>query len=383
MDILRIKVYVRQTVSVPHTAGETILLPFDGTCEGPLFTGKILPGGTDVQQLSSYHRCTLCARYALEGVDADGQPCRMYIENTAVSLPDTRLVTHPSIRTNSSALRWLETADLSGRIEEGCDHLEIVITCNDTPSVKHLALRRGGLTIRGRLDKKTSDPCPLVMMLHGFGGDMSTAEDSWFQHLCSMLTDAGLAVLRLDFNGHGCSDGDFRGMTIYNEIEDAAAYLQYALDRDDITNIYLLGHSQGGVVAGMLAGYYHDIVSRLVLLAPASALKAHARQGICMQATYDPQHIPAWVNVDGRHEVGGLYFRIAQTLPIDEVTRQFHGKSMVVAAGQDEILPLEQVLHYADILPNCRAMVKPSLNHGLCGAEHEQTLQEVVRFLTE
>ncbi len=82
----------------------------------------------------------------------------------------------------------------------------------------------------------------------------------------------------------------------------------------------LLGHSQGGVVAGMLAGYYHDRVTKLVMLTPAASLKTDAQNGTLMGVTYDPQHIPAYVELPSGMRVGGVYFRMAQTLPKHEVT---------------------------------------------------------------
>ena len=120
--------------------------------------------------------------------------------------------------------------------------------------MKHIALTRAGLTLRGVLEKPVDGPAPLVIMCHGFGGRMDAFPGGYFQLWSDALTAAGLATLRFDFNGHGDSEGRFRDMTVYNEIEDAAAVLQYAMTLPDVTEIYLLGHSQGGVVAGMLAG---------------------------------------------------------------------------------------------------------------------------------
>ena len=154
MDILRIQVSLTDRITVDGHAQQAILLPFIGKCTGPYFTGTILPGGADVQRRSPDGRLTLSARYALEGTDCAGKPCRLFIENTALSCPGEDTVTHPTIRTDSEALRWLETAELTGRIESGKDHLEIVLSSEDTAYRRHIALRRGGLTLRGCLEKK-------------------------------------------------------------------------------------------------------------------------------------------------------------------------------------------------------------------------------------
>ncbi len=381
MEVLRIIVYPQAAHEVAGAEEKIVFLPFTGHCACPLFTGEILPGGVDTQRIRIDGTMSLSARYVLTGVDAQGKPCRLFIENNADITPGAETVTYPTIRTDSEALRWLETAALTGRIEGKDDHIEIVISSEDEPHVEHLTLTRGGLKLRGRLEKRTPGPAPLVLMLHGFGGDMGVGPGSWFQRISDDLTAAGYATLRFDFNGHGRSEGRFCDMTPCNELEDAALFLQYALSRRDVTSVSLLGHSQGGVIAGMLAGYYHDAVDRLVLLAPAASLKTDAQQGRCMAAVYDPQHIPETVDVGSGRIVGGLYFRMAQSLPIYEVTGQFTGDAMVVLPGSDAVVSHEGIARYMQAMPKCRLVEKPTLDHGLGGAEHEEAMREIVDFL--
>ncbi len=381
MEILRIKVNVTDSITVEGHAQKAVMLPFTGTCESSLFSGKILPSGVDTQRIEKDGRCAMSARYALEGIDCGGKACRLFIENVAVSCPGAETITHPTIRTDSESLRWLETADLTGRIESVDHHIEIVLSSEDTEHRKYLALRRGGLTLRGCLEKTVDGPCPLVLMLHGFGGRMD-AGSGWFQEWSDRLTAAGLATLRLDFNGHGQSEGRFRDMTPYNEIEDAAVFLQYAMSLPDVTEIYVLGHSQGGVIAGMLAGYYHDVVKKLVLLVPAASLKTDAQKGACMNVIYDPQHIPEAVQI-GPNEVGGLFYRMAQTLPIYEVTAQFQGKALAIVGGKDGVVAANSIRRYGECMADCRVVEMPTLDHGLGGEQHDEAVQKVVNFLRE
>lgn len=380
MEILRIKVYLTGNIITRGHADTAVMLPFTGECDAPLFKGKILPGGVDTQRIYPDGSGTLSARYTLEGVDDHGKPCRLFIENTAVMDGDVEFVTYPVIRTDSESLRWLETADLRGAIEHCEDHIEIVISSEDRPGVKHIALRRGGLTLRGVLEKKVDGPAPLVLMCHGFGGRMDAFPGGWFQEWSDALTAAGFATLRFDFNGHGSSGGAFRDMTVFSEIEDAAVFLQHAVSLPDVTDIHLLGHSQGGVVAGMLAGYYHDKIGKLVMLVPAASLKTDAIQGQCMGTVYDPQQIPDTVKV-GANRLGGLYFRMAQTLPIYEVTGQFKGDTLVVLGGMDPVVRPEAVRRYGECMPHCSVLEKTTLDHGLFGKEHDETVREVVEFL--
>lgn len=376
MEILRIFVTVDGCNALETSPRGVRMLPFSGHCDSPLFRGTILPGGVDTQVDLAPKQGTISARYMLEGTDDAGKACRLFIDNGAITREGTETVTHPRIITDSVSLKWLETAALTGRIEAKGDHLEIVISTEKTPTRQFIEITRAGLTLRGVLDRPGDGSCPLVLMLHGFGSRMEAGGE-----MSSRLTAAGFATLQFDFNGHGQSDGSFTEMTPYNEIEDAAHMLRYALTLDFVTDIYVVGHSQGGVIAGMLAGYYHDVIKKMALLAPAASLKTDAQMGRCFRATYDPQHIPDSVNVDGIHDVGGLYFRLAQTLPIYEVTGQFEGPGLIVFGRKDQVVALKAAQRYLDDAKNRKLLLYDDLDHGLQGADHERMMADVLAFL--
>jgi hypothetical protein len=62
-------------------AGEVLMIPFGGTVEGELFNGRILPGGVDTQIVDQNGIRHMSARYMLEGVDKNGEQCRIYVDN--------------------------------------------------------------------------------------------------------------------------------------------------------------------------------------------------------------------------------------------------------------------------------------------------------------
>ena len=123
MEVLR--VYVNLTGWLKVTSGNRVvkMLPFEGTCDGPYFKGTILQGGVDTQKTDLEGNGTLSARYMIDGVDCEGNNCRMFIENNA----KTNSTTTPTIITDSPALKWLETANLQGRLEFPDGKLNIVI----------------------------------------------------------------------------------------------------------------------------------------------------------------------------------------------------------------------------------------------------------------
>lgn len=245
----------------------------------------------------------------------------------------------------------------------------------------YIKIKRDGLVLHGKLEKKAEGKAPVVIMFHGFGGDIDDRPNSVYQMLSDKLNDRGVATIRFDFNGHGKSGGNFTDMNLFNELCDAIAIIEYVKELQWVEEIYILGHSQGGVVGGMLAGYYADVVSKLVLLAPAASLKTDAQNGICMRAIYDANNTPKSVNVDGKHKVGGHFFRIAKTLPIHEVTAQFNKDTLIVLGDRDYVINAGEAMKYKRKMKKCQIEVMEGLDHGLCGATQNIMFEKVVDFI--
>lgn len=115
-------------------------------------------------------------------------------------------------------------------------------------------------------------PLPAVVLIHGSGPndrDETLYGHKPFRMLAAVLTDAGYAVLRYDKRGVGESTGAFRGATLLDYAADAEAAFDYLRSRQDIdaSRVGLLGHSEGGMIAPLIAARRAD-VAWLVLLAP-------------------------------------------------------------------------------------------------------------------
>lgn len=82
--IMEIAVTIRREdcTSFDTSNGHVTIIPFAGEVTG-LITGSVRPGGVDVQVTDAAGVRHMCARYAIDGVDADGAPCHLYIENNA------------------------------------------------------------------------------------------------------------------------------------------------------------------------------------------------------------------------------------------------------------------------------------------------------------
>jgi pimeloyl-ACP methyl ester carboxylesterase len=118
---------------------------------------------------------------------------------------------------------------------------------------------------------KPGGPHPVVLLITGSGPqDRNEAlmGHKPFLVLADHLTRHGIAVLRVDDRGVGGSTGNVLDATIPNEASDVLAGIAYLKTRKEINpkQIGLIGHSEGGVIAPLVATQSDD-VAFIVMLA--------------------------------------------------------------------------------------------------------------------
>ncbi|PYT56262.1 MAG: alpha/beta hydrolase [Acidobacteria bacterium] len=117
-------------------------------------------------------------------------------------------------------------------------------------------------------------PFPAAILLSGSGPhdrDESLVGHRPFLVLADHLTRRGIAVLRFDKRGIGKSTGDYTNATTADFASDAEAVLAYLKTRKEIDpkKIGLIGHSEGGMIAPMVATRSNDVAWVVLLAGPA------------------------------------------------------------------------------------------------------------------
>lgn len=248
---------------------------------------------------------------------------------------------------------------------------------------KQVSIKRDGLRLHGLLGVPNRDKFDLVILMHGFAANLGYTSEQVLYDVAPALQSSGLGTLRFDFNGHGESEGTLSEMTILNEIGDANAVLNFARQIKGVRSIYLLGHSQGGVIASLMAAFYSDVVKKLVLMSPAATLIDDARLGICQGNVYDPHNIPDEINVDHKM-IGGFYFRIAQLLPLYDIAKHFTGPVCLIHGTNDTIVNPVASLNYDKVYENSRLNLIPNCDHCYSDTKtRKQAIEIVINFLTK
>ena len=214
---------------------------------------------------------------------------------------------------------------------------------------------QGGLATTTTLPKgfdKNTDKCPMVILMHGI---FSSKDYPPMPSIAKELAENGIGSIAIDFGGHGRSQGKKRYMTIEKEIQEANALWNYLKAQPYVTDISLLGHSQGGVIASMFAGRLAeagDSPKSVILLAPGAVIKEATQSGHFFGNTYDPKNPPEYIKCYKLFKVGRDYLVDTQKLDVYGTSAHFKGPVCIIHGTQDELVPMWCSERYDSVYEN-------------------------------
>ena len=132
----------------------------------------------------------------------------------------------------------------------------------------------GGIELAGTLTMpKEGGTFPVVVLITGSGPQNRDEEllgHKPFFVLADYLTHHGIAVLRYDDRGVGKSGGKFSLATTHDFATDASAAVDFlkTLPNIDTSKIGLIGHSEGGIIAPIVASERKDIAFIVLMAGP-------------------------------------------------------------------------------------------------------------------
>jgi fermentation-respiration switch protein FrsA (DUF1100 family) len=175
-----------------------------------------------------------------------------------------------------------------------------------------------GITLAGTLTLPEGEgPFPAAVLISGSGPqnrDEALLGHRPFLVLSDHLTRHGIAVLRFDDRGTGESEGDFGSATTADFATDVAAALDFLEAREDIDTgaVGLIGHSEGGLIAPMVAVERPDVAFIVLMAGPGLTGERilELQSVLIARAEGTDEDVIAW---NGR--IQKLIFDIVKTTP--------------------------------------------------------------------
>ena len=336
--------------------------------------GKIEPGETPEEALVREIREELGAKIAVDSyltaVDWDYPAFHLHMRCYLCRVTDGEL----TIKEHEAA-RWLTKDELDSVAWLPADRtiidlLKRTVLREAVPEhdgrkhtdrlTERITVTDDGVPLVGVLERPSAEPGPLVIVLHGF---TSAKDRTHTLAACEAMREAGFATLRFDLYGHGESGGEFRKHTLHKWISNTLAVMDWAERQDFVTELWLSGHSQGGLTAALAAGKVPDRVRGLILRAPAFMIPRCAREGSMLGVSFDPARIPAQIATIKDLSLEGDYVRSAQAIRVEEAVDAFPGPVLLLHGAADDVVPLRDVEAAADRYRNCRLELIPGETH--------------------
>lgn len=125
-----------------------------------------------------------------------------------------------------------------------------------------------GLTLYTEAAMPDGDPRAVVLVVHGYG-----EHSGRYQHVIARLVSSGYAAYALDHRGHGRSEGERAYCETMDQfVDDLKVYFDQIRAAQPGKQIFVLGHSMGGLISlAFTERYQREIAGLIISGAPVIA----------------------------------------------------------------------------------------------------------------
>jgi len=181
------------------------------------------------------------------------------------------------------------------------------------------------------LSKKT----PIVICAHGYNNNFASSR--W---LLPLLINNGYSVVSFDFRGGSVmnwSEGETKDMTILTEIDDLKAIINEVKGWEyvDSNQIYLIGHSLGGLVSAVVASDMPSDINGLILLSPAFFAPN--------PAPYTVENMPEYLYEENGMILSKEFFTILHNYDFYSNISKYD-KPVLILCGENEKIAEQEIL---------------------------------------
>ncbi|XP_073277610.1 putative uncharacterized protein YDL057W isoform X1 [Primulina huaijiensis] len=223
----------------------------------------------------------------------------------------------------------------------------------------------------------------VVVLCHGF---RSSKEFDTMVNLAQVLENNGISAFRFDFSGNGESEGSFHFGNYLSEVEDLRAVTEY-FESVKRAAVVVLGHSKGGNVVLLYASKYHDIPA-VVNVSGRYDLKRGLEERLGKNFL---ERLNKEGYIDIKTRTGEVDYQVTKESLMDRLNTNMHEACLSIDKGcrvltvhgsVDEIIPVEDALEFAKIIPNHQLQIVEGANHGYTSHQDELS-SAVLPFIKE
>ena len=218
-------------------------------------------------------------------------------------------------------------------------------------------------------------PMPLVIISHGFGGNLVGNKD-----YADYFVSRGMAAYNFDFCGGGMasrSAGTMLDMTVLTEAEDLSAIIDHFKGDERFSCICLWGASQGGFVSALVASQRPDDVARLVVEFPAIVLQDDAKARANPDGSF-----PDTSRVMGL-AISRKYNEAAVSFDLYALLGNYTGPVLILHGDKDPVVPLRYSERAAQVFPHAELVIMPGQGHGFAGKARTEAMEREAAFFLD
>ncbi|MBQ1313243.1 MAG: alpha/beta fold hydrolase [Clostridia bacterium] len=224
-----------------------------------------------------------------------------------------------------------------------------------------------GIRLHAKLDRPEGlEKMPLCIIVHGLTGYM---EEEHIVAISAAMNDLGIATLRVELYGHGQSDGAFEDHDLAKWLHNLDTVTDYAKSLDFVTDLYLCGHSQGGLAVVIQAGRRPEEYKAILPLAPALMIPRLAKQ-------FPEDEIPDCFYFHEQRIAQG-YILANRALDVDAAIWNYHGPVLLVQGMADTTIVPQDTVDAAKVYENATLVTIDGDTH--CFDYHLDKVVEAVK----
>ncbi len=240
---------------------------------------------------------------------------------------------------------------------------------------------RENLTIRGTEYRPEGDCLPAVILCHGI-----FVNQDRMRHYAKEYAQMGYAAYCFDFcggsaPGTGKSDGDSRQMSVFTEVKDLEAVMEY-VGQLPYTNdtLIIMGNSLGGFVSGLTAAKHPEKVDKLILFYPALCVPDDARAGDMRGAKFDPDNVPEEF-MCGPMMLGHGYPEAVMKMDAVKEISAYDGPVLFVHGTADAVVDVAYSQKAHEVMKNSELLIIEGGAHGFSPEHDKIAIEAIHQFL--